>query len=657
MRVKGFRKDINGLRAWAVISVVLFHFSIQGAAGGFVGVDIFFVISGFLMMQILLRTVESDELASRQILKFYTARAIRIVPALVALVTSILCIGWFALPVADYRMLGKHAASSLAFVSNITYWTEANYFDASSHDKWLLHTWSLSVEWQFYLLLPLALAVAWKINPRRSFIEQCSWVGFIASLLLAIVLTPLKPTGAFFLLPTRAWEMFAGGITFFYASRLTLSESSRKLGANLGIFLIASSIVLCNETLAWPSYWALIPVGGAALVILSAREHSLWTGSQFAQWVGDRSYSIYLWHWPIAVTLSYFGRGNQPSFIALGLAMTLVFAHLSYKYIETPSRQFLISWETTRTAALTTTVAILVMVPALMIVYTNGLKGRLSATVEHVFEAAYDRNPRWEECHVEGPQPIPGCKYGGEELGAIVIGDSHAAAVIRSVEKALPSKRLHVLDWTMSGCPTIEGIKMKPGQASPNCSDVVSDLITRAAQLPNNVPVFIVNRSSNYLFPQRRGIPDIAGPLVYLHQPTTTPTRQLVEEYQAGLIETACKFAKTHPVYMLRPVPEMHQRVPNTLARGMLIGEQRHVSISMREYEERHRAVWTAQDNAAKTCQINIIDPTPILCPKGECVGSLGGMPLYYDDNHLSEYGATLLVPLFRSAFDEMRVH
>ena len=150
------------------------------------GVDVFFVISGFLMMQILVRTVESQGLGARQILNFYTARAIRIVPALVALVVAVLCIGWFALPMADYRMLGKHAASSLTFMSNIVYWNEANYFDASSHDKWLLHTWSLSVEWQFYLLLPLMLAAAWKWRPRRSFIVACTWAGFIASLLLAI---------------------------------------------------------------------------------------------------------------------------------------------------------------------------------------------------------------------------------------------------------------------------------------------------------------------------------------------------------------------------------------------------------------------------------------------------------------------------------------
>lgn len=149
-----FRKDINGLRAIAVIAVVLFHFNASWLPGGFAGVDVFFVISGFLMTGIIFRGIEQDNFS---ILNFYIARANRIIPALALLCFVLLVFGWFYLTPLEYQSLGKHAASSVSFLSNFTYWSEAGYFAAASHEKWLLHTWSLSVEWQFYIIYPLML--------------------------------------------------------------------------------------------------------------------------------------------------------------------------------------------------------------------------------------------------------------------------------------------------------------------------------------------------------------------------------------------------------------------------------------------------------------------------------------------------------------------
>lgn len=169
--VPNFRKDINGLRAWAVVAVVLFHFGVPGFAGGFVGVDIFFVISGFLMTTILIKKLENQQ-QKFSVWEFYLARAKRIVPALLVLCITLLALGWFMLPPQDYRSLGMHTLTSVFFASNIQYWREAGYFDAASHDKWLLHTWSLSVEWQFYLLLPLLLWGVWRWWPGRACVVQ-----------------------------------------------------------------------------------------------------------------------------------------------------------------------------------------------------------------------------------------------------------------------------------------------------------------------------------------------------------------------------------------------------------------------------------------------------------------------------------------------------
>ena len=211
-----FRKDINGLRAWAVMVVVLFHFGVPGFSGGFIGVDIFFVISGFLMTNILIKKLENPH-QKFSVWDFYLARAKRIVPALLVLCITLLALGWLMLPPQDYRSLGMHTLTSVLFATNIQYWREAGYFDAASHDKWLLHTWSLSVEWQFYLLLPLLLWGVWRWWPGRVYAVRCLSLVFLASLGLSVWLTTQKPEAAFFLLPTRAWEMLAGGLVVLLA--------------------------------------------------------------------------------------------------------------------------------------------------------------------------------------------------------------------------------------------------------------------------------------------------------------------------------------------------------------------------------------------------------------------------------------------------------
>ena len=189
-----FRADLNGLRALAVAAVVLFHFQFPGWGGGFVGVDIFFVISGFLMTRIILSALEMGRFSWQQ---FYLARARRIVPALLVLCLVLLFLGWWWLPAADYRLLATHAASALGFLSNLRFLKEAGYFDAASHDKWLLHTWSLAVEWQFYLLLPLLLLLCWRLWGRRGCVGGLALLAAI-SFLWSVYATAYWPASAFY---------------------------------------------------------------------------------------------------------------------------------------------------------------------------------------------------------------------------------------------------------------------------------------------------------------------------------------------------------------------------------------------------------------------------------------------------------------------------
>ena len=198
-----FRYDINGLRAIAVIAVVLFHFNPAWIKGGFAGVDVFFVISGFLMTGIIFKGLEND---SFNLFKFYVDRANRIVPALVVLCLVLLVFGWFYLAPFDYKALSKHVTSSSWFISNVVFWREAGYFDAAAHEKWLLHTWSLSVEWQFYIIYPIALVVFKQLLSLKN-LKRLIILGVGIGFLFNVVATIKWPDAAYFLLPTRAWEM------------------------------------------------------------------------------------------------------------------------------------------------------------------------------------------------------------------------------------------------------------------------------------------------------------------------------------------------------------------------------------------------------------------------------------------------------------------
>lgn len=321
-----FRKDINGLRAIAIIAVMLFHFNARWMPGGFAGVDVFFVISGFLMTGIIFRGLEQDNFS---VVKFYVARANRIIPALAALCLVLLVFGWFFLPGFDYKILSKHVASSLVFVSNIVYWKESGYFDAASLEKWLLHTWSLSTEWQFYILYPLVLMVMRKFMTIKT-MKMAVMVGTIFGFIFCAIATYKWRTPSYYLLPTRAWEMMIGGVAYLYPFKLKNNEG--KILEGLGVILIAISYAFISEKNVWPGYLSFLPVFGAFLIIQAQRNDSIITGNAIFQNIGKWSYSIYLWHWPIVVGIYYFSLSTN--YIFIGILASLLLGFISNKYIE-----------------------------------------------------------------------------------------------------------------------------------------------------------------------------------------------------------------------------------------------------------------------------------------------------------------------------------
>ena len=283
-----FRQDINALRAWAVISVVLYHFGVLGFSGGFLGVDIFFVISGYLMTGIIVSGLEGDKFS---IINFYFARIKRIIPALLFLCVVLLVVGWFLLAPDDYSVLAKHVKDTLIFVSNNTYRKESGYFDVVSHEKWLLHTWSLSVEWQFYIILPIIFYAAWLINKKRGWLFFVVLVLFLYSFISCIYKTDTAPTKAFYLIKYRCWEMLAGSLVFFLSGAL-MGRVPKRVNNALYIICLVSiflPVYFITSESKWPGYLALIPVFGAATFIFVNNSNVAWVNNKAVVWAGERS--------------------------------------------------------------------------------------------------------------------------------------------------------------------------------------------------------------------------------------------------------------------------------------------------------------------------------------------------------------------------------
>lgn len=336
-----YRPEIDGLRAIAVVSVILFHAGFTALSGGFVGVDIFFVISGYLITQILLQELRGGNFS---LIRFYERRIRRILPVLyfVLLVSSFAA--WLWLMPSDYKRYGKSLLAVIFFVPNILFWSEGDYFDVQSAHKPLLHTWSLAVEEQYYLLFPLLLFSVWRF--RRQHLIQYIFMLTLAGFALAEVSSHFKPTAAFFLAPPRAWELLAGGCAaccHIDKSRFGFLQKYRDGLSVAGLLLIVYAIFFFDEATRFPGAWALVPVVGTVLVILFSDRFTLagkLLSNRIFVGLGLVSYSAYLWHQPVLV---FFRQrflvepGKAQGVVLVGLIFCV--SYLSWRFIESPFRK------------------------------------------------------------------------------------------------------------------------------------------------------------------------------------------------------------------------------------------------------------------------------------------------------------------------------
>ena len=336
VQVVQYRREIDGLRAVAVLPVIWFHTGFFGLSGGFLGVDVFFVISGFLITGILLNEIEGGTFS---ILGFYERRARRILPALFVVVLTTIPFAWFLLDPPAFADYSRSIASVMLFISNVHFWENVNYFGLNVEQMPLLHTWSLAVEEQFYLVFPLVLLLFRRI----SWVLTVTLLGILAALSLALSEWGWRnePDVNFFFTFSRFWELFAGAIAAVVAKYGALKGNG--ILAMLGLVLILGSMMVLDEATPVPSLYALAPVLGSVLVLLFAQGGAFVARLLSLRWlvgVGLISYSAYLWHYPLfAFAHVAYPNGLHPGLMLVLLVLTLVLAGLTWIYVEQPFRR------------------------------------------------------------------------------------------------------------------------------------------------------------------------------------------------------------------------------------------------------------------------------------------------------------------------------
>jgi peptidoglycan/LPS O-acetylase OafA/YrhL len=331
-----YRPEIDGLRALAVVPVILFHAGFELFSGGFVGVDVFFVISGYLITTILIEDIENDRFS---LLNFYERRARRILPALFFVMFVCIPFAWMWMLPSQMKDFSQSLVAVSLFASNVLFWRESGYFDAAAEEKPLLHTWSLAVEEQYYVLFPIFLFLAWRYGKNRVF-----WMIVVMaaiSLLLSEWGWRNKATANFYLAPTRAWELFAGSIAAFIVQKRGVQKNDPL--SLLGLAAIVFSIFAYDESTPFPSVYALVPVLGVVLLVLYADKNTLAAkllNTKAFVWIGLISYSSYLWHQPLFAFARIKSEGLPSEYLMIFLSVASVsLAYVSWRFIETPFRK------------------------------------------------------------------------------------------------------------------------------------------------------------------------------------------------------------------------------------------------------------------------------------------------------------------------------
>lgn len=636
-----YRADIDGLRAIAVSVVVLFHAFPTLIGGGFVGVDIFFVISGFLISKILIGSMEKKTFSFRD---FYGRRIRRIFPALILVMASSLAFGYFALFPDEFMLLSKHVIGGAGFIANLMLWYEVGYFDVASETKPLLHLWSLGIEEQFYIFWPILLALAVRF---RSSIVVMTLLCLAASLLVNVSGVHRFPSATFYSIASRAWELLIGGLLAYLSMRNfsmrfgtwqygsaqhggvasgAMFDSATAGGRNLlsvtGLALIVAACTIVRPEKAFPGWWALLPALGAALLIgagPAAWVNRVILSNRLLVWIGTISYPLYLWHWPL-LSFARIVESQMPSReIRLGaVCVAVLLAWLTFCIVELPVRR------RSHGGAVAVLVVLMVTVAGFagVIYHGQGLPERASVVENKALQKAlltvedrasstackqlYGFATLWEYCLLAKPNSAP---------TVALVGDSHGYHIVAGLTKYYTSKGENL--WYLGTRIPFWGVADGPGtdkyqQATKPMLDLALNTASVHTVILSTIQKFSADNAEGKL---------------------------LIDQFR----ETLRRFvtAGKHVIYVY-DVPNLDFEPRSCIKRAGVASSQTKSDCSMARVKfddatREHNAI--VQSVLKEFPIVEVFSTAPYLCDTKRCHGMIDGRLMYRDVNHLTYDG------------------
>lgn len=614
-----YRPEIDGLRALAVLPVIFFHAGFQNFSGGFIGVDVFFVISGYLISTIIISELNQNNFS---IVGFYERRARRILPALFLVMVLCLPPAWFLMSPVDLKGFGQSLVAVSTFSSNILFWLESGYFDTESELKPLLHTWSLAVEEQYYILFPIFLATVWKFGFR--FITSVLLVFFFISLFLSHIASEFAPSANFYLLPSRGWELLIGVFIAFYIRKYGYMKSFlfNQLVSLIGLSLVALSIFYFNKDTPFPSLYALIPTLGTGMLILASVKGTLtykFLSIKPIVGIGLISYSAYLWHQPLLAFTRHLYLGHIPNFLLLLLcAASLFFAWISWRYVEKPFRNKQVV--TKKMIFQFSFLGILFFSSiGLVFHFNDGFSQRIKTNLD---VNTMSSSPLRSKCHTKN---VP-CEYFGDEITWATFGDSHVVELSYALGNYLKKDNIGIQHNSFSSCqPSLKNPKSE-------CYEWTNETIQRLMETENIKNVVISYRLTGYMYGESlNNYP--AHPDLY-----SAYEREAIWVNLISILET---LTKDKNVFFIIQPPELPNNIQRIALRNKSLSD-RIKGVTREWWQTRNLFVYERLHEVPP--KVKIIDLIDTFCDAEFCYANDQDGFLYFDHNHVSVYGASIIV-------------
>lgn len=656
---------IDGLRAVAILPVIFFHYNIAHVTGGYVGVDVFFVLSGFLITGLISEQMKAGRFS---IVHFYERRARRILPALfvTCLLSTVVALLLY-LP-HDFKQFSRSLEGIALFGSNFIFARWTGYFADPVSTIPLLHTWSLAVEEQFYVFFPLILLALNNYFKDRIFaIRFTIYMLFLISFVLSIALLAPMPEKTFYLLHTRAWELMAGSLLALHLKELRISKGAAEAMSVMGAVILLLCLFMYDRNTPFPGMAALPPCLATVFLLWSNINHTTTLkkvlSSRPLVGIGLISYGLYLYHWPVLVFARYYFDREPSAGISLFLiALTFLIAVFSYFYLEKPIRDGVLKKKTLFQLSGVGLAAF--GLTGLLGVHTNGLPSRFNSDVLKYAQAGEENNNATQIPQKCDDLIFPGvsgdkiCKFGASPTAHpdfLLWGDSHAAALQAAV--AAQAMKNHMTGWDIirSGCPALVDADRADhfvGYSCPAISAAVLDTVRRN-KIKN---VLLVTRWDMYALGWEKGSVETARePFIsFTTQDGRTLTRK--DAFAASFEETIKKLKELGVnIWVVKQVPPQLVYVSSALAKAQYLGRNPDdLERSYADIVNRRSFVDTVFADAAKSYPLHFIDPADKFCPQERiCLISTDGQSLYMDNSHLSPYGALwsqdMLAPFFKS--------